>query len=73
MTTASTTSGAASTETLRRCDYNPNIGGAAPLPSQTHFAIFGYSQSAVVASLVKNGTDRSTNLDGRSLDGTEFY
>jgi hypothetical protein len=54
------------------CDHNPNIGGAAPLPSQTHFAIFGYSQSAVVASLVKNQLI-DNQIPTTNLDGTEFY
>ena len=40
------------------CDHNPNFGDR-PVPSATtHFAIFGYSQSAVVASLVKDAADR---------------
>jgi hypothetical protein len=54
------------------CDHNPNIGGAPLLPSQTDFAIFGYSQSAVVASLVKNGLING-DLETANLDGTEFY
>lgn len=54
------------------CSHNENFGDP-PLPGEdTHFAIYGYSQGAVAASLVKNqlidGTIASDNLDG-----TEFY
>ena len=38
---------------------------------RTHFIVFGYSQSAVVASLVKNRLIEARARPG--LDGTEFY
>jgi PE-PPE domain len=48
-------------------------GGSQPPPaSETHFVVFGYSQSAVVASLVKNQLIDG-EIDDENLDGTEFY
>lgn len=60
------------------CTHNeePGIDSPAadpPVPGAgQQFAIFGYSQSAVVASLVKNGLIDGT-LPNSDLDGTEFY
>ena len=54
------------------CDHNDDFGDPqAPGPA-THFAIYGYSQSAVVASLVKNGLIHGS-IPTTNLDGTEFY
>jgi PE-PPE domain len=43
-----------------------------PPAGTTHFVVFGYSQSAVVASLVKNQLIDGT-IPNSGLDGTEFY
>jgi hypothetical protein len=52
------------------CDYNHDVNSTPPDPSTDDFIVYGYSQSAVVASLVKNDiiNDRDT-----ALDGTQFY
>jgi hypothetical protein len=63
--------------TAGNCGYNNDPGvdspaGEPPLPGPAeHFIVFGYSQSAVVASLVKNDLINDTTPDP-NLDGTEF-
>jgi hypothetical protein len=52
------------------CDHNDNFGDPEVPGPGTQFAIFGYSQSAVVASLVKNDLIDANNTD---LDGTQFF
>ena len=56
------------------CDYNEGASSDVPLAPSTSgtapYIIFGYSQGAVVASLVKN--DLIANPDP-ALNGTEFY
>ncbi len=54
------------------CNYNTGVGSAAPNPKTDHFIVFGYSQSAVVASLVKNDLINDPTPDP-ALDGTEFF
>ena len=58
------------------CVYNERDGvnspdTAPPSNAETHFIVFGYSQSAVVASLVKNQLINDPNTD-TDLDGTEI-
>ncbi|OBA87502.1 hypothetical protein A5662_26005 [Mycobacteriaceae bacterium 1482268.1] len=59
------------------CNYNQSDGvnspdTAPPAPGpDVHFVVFGYSQSAVVASLVKNDLINDPNADPY-LNGTEF-
>ncbi len=52
------------------CNYNTGVGSTAPNPAEDNFIVFGYSQSAVVASLVKNDIieDGDTDLDGTEID-----
>ena len=55
------------------CDYNTGVGSTKPNPATDDFIVFGYSQSAVVASLVKNDlianpTSRSTAPSLRGLE-----
>jgi hypothetical protein len=63
--------------TANNCGYNndPDVdspAGEPPLPGPNeHFIVFGYSQSAVVASLVKNDLINDPTPD-QNLDGTEF-
>jgi PE-PPE domain len=52
------------------CDYNPGVGSSAPNPAVDAFKVFGYSQSAVVASLVKQ--DLIDNPAG-APDDVEFF
>jgi hypothetical protein len=51
------------------CNYNTGVGSTAPKPAEDQFIVFGYSQSAVVASLVKN---QLIEDHPASLDGTNF-
>ncbi len=60
------------------CTVNHNAGVNSPAvdppaPADTHFVVFGYSQSAVVASLVKNQLIDGEPGTSSALDGTEFY
>ena len=60
------------------CTVNHNAGvnspaADPPAPADTHFVVFGYSQSAVVASLVKNQLIDGEPGTSSALDGTEFY
>ncbi len=52
------------------CDYNTGVGSTKPNPATDDFIVFGYSQSAVVASLVKNDLIANPDL---ALDGTEIF
>jgi PE-PPE domain len=54
------------------CAHNENFDDPPAPGEDEHFAVSGYSQSAVVASLVKNDliNDLTPNPD---LDGTEFF
>jgi hypothetical protein len=63
--------------TTGSCNVNHDPGvntpaGAPPSPGQTQFVVFGYSQSAVVASLVKNQMIDNPGTNP-ALDGTQFF
>lgn len=52
------------------CNYNTNVGSQAPDPATDDFLLYGYSQGAVVVSLVKNDIIDG-NLTG--LTGTQAF
>lgn len=52
------------------CNYNTDVGSTKPNPATDDFIVYGYSQSAVVASLVKN---QLIEDEPESLDRTQFF
>ncbi len=42
------------------CNYNTGVGSQAPNPAMDDFLVFGYSQGAVVAALIKNDSSMRT-------------
>ncbi|WP_123023240.1 PE-PPE domain-containing protein [Mycolicibacterium stellerae] len=57
---------------LGECNYNSGVGSTDPSETAPPFIVFGYSQSAVVASLVKNQIVENPD-DYPGLNGTTFY
>lgn len=51
------------------CNYNTTTGAQAPQAGDT-FSVYGYSLSAIVASLVKNDV---IDADDPAFDGTQFF
>ncbi len=55
---------------LGGCTYNLTTGAEAPDPAEDKFSVYGYSLSAIVASLVKNDL---IDANDTGLDGTQFF